>query len=337
MDVRVASVTLTFAEAMPTAWGTLKARELLLLRIRDGDGVVGWGEAGALEPYDGVSTQQVRAALEAYEPILRDGDDATGSEILARCRIVDDLPQALAAVDLALWDRAGNREGQPVADLLTDDPSGSVRVNATIPATDRAQAASQAARAVGEGYSCVKVKVGVGDDAGRVAAVRAAIGDDTELRLDANGAWEVDEAVRSIEALAPAGLELVEEPVHGVEQIRAVRDRVAVRVAMDETAGQPGSLTAKVADAVCLKVSRCGGISALLAQAALVRATGADVYVSSTFDGPIGIAAAVHCAAALKPDGACGLGTLGLFADELTVLPVHEGAIEVPDSPGLGV
>jgi len=133
------------------------------------------------------------------------------------------------------------------------------------------------------------------------------------------------------------GLELVEEPVHGVEQIRAVRDRVAVRVAMDETAGEPGSLTAKVADAVCLKVSRCGGISALLAQAALVRATGADVYVSSTFDGPIGIAAAIHCAAALKPDGACGLGTLGLFADELTVLPVHEGAIAVPDSPGLGV
>ncbi|MGZ6644176.1 MAG: mandelate racemase/muconate lactonizing enzyme family protein [Solirubrobacteraceae bacterium] len=337
MDVRVASVTLTFAEPMPTAWGTLKARELLLLRLRDSDGVVGWGEAGTLEPYDGVSTAQVRAALEAYEPILRDGDDSTGSEILARCRVIDDLPQALAAVDLALWDRAGNREGQPVADLLSDAPSGSVRVNATIPATDRAQAAAQAAQAVGEGYSCVKVKVGVGDDAGRVAAVRAAIGDETELRLDANGAWEVDEAVRSIEALAPAGLELVEEPVHGVQQLRAVRDRVAVRVAMDETAGQPGSLTAKVADAVCLKVSRCGGISGLLAQAALVRATGADVYVSSTFDGPIGIAAAVHCAAALKPDGACGLGTLGLFADELTVLPVHEGAIAVPDSPGLGV
>ena len=337
MDVRVASVTLTFAEAMPTAWGTLKARELLLLRLRDGDGVVGWGEASALEPYDGVSTQQVRDALEAYEPILRDADGASGNEILARCRVVDDLPQALAAVDLALWDRAGNREGQPVADLLSDDPSGSVRVNATIPATDRSQAASQAARAVGQGYSCVKVKVGVGDDAGRVAAVRAAIGDETELRLDANGAWEVDEAVRNIESLAPAGLELVEEPVHGVEQLRAVRDRVAVRVAMDETAGQPGSLTAKVADAVCLKVSRCGGISALLAQAALVRATGADVYVSSTFDGPIGIAAAIHCAAALKPDGACGLGTLGLFADELTVLPVHQGAIEVPDSPGLGV
>ena len=86
----------------------------------------------------------------------------------------------------------------------------------------------QAAAAARAGFTCVKVKVGVGDDAGRVAAVRAAVGPEVELRLDANGAWDVDEAVRSIEALAPAGLELVEEPVHGIEALRAVRDRVAV-------------------------------------------------------------------------------------------------------------
>src|SRR3954465_11914519 len=160
---------------------------------------------------------------------------------------------------------------------------------------ETAAAAGEAARG---GYTWVKVKVGVGDDAGRVAAVRAAAGPQMELRLDANGAWDVGRAVAAIGGLAPAGLELVEEPVHGVEAMRAVRERVPVRVAMDETASEPGSLTAHVADAVCLKVSRCGGISRLLAQAALVRASGAEVYLASTFDGPLGIAAAVHCAAA---------------------------------------
>jgi o-succinylbenzoate synthase len=337
MDVRVATATLTFGEPLPTAFGTLTVRELVLLRLRDGDGAVGWGEAAPLEPYDGVSVEAVRGAFEAYEPILRNGDGAGSAELLDRCRAAADLPQALAAVDLALWDRAGNREGRPVSALITDEPASEVRVNATIPAEDRAQAAEQAAAAARDGYTCVKVKVGIGDDAGRVAAVRAAVGPEMELRLDANGAWDVDEAVAAIESLAPAGLELVEEPVHGVQAMRAVRDRVAVRVAMDETAEQPGSLTARVADAVCLKVSRCGGISGLLAQAALVRASGADVYLASTFDGPLGIAAAVHCAAALKPTSACGLGTLGFFADELTVLPVEHGAIVVPDQPGLGV
>ena len=76
----------------------------------------------------------------------------------------------------------------------------------------------------------MKVKVGIGDDAGRVAAVRAAAGPQMELRLDANGAWDVDEAVASIEALAPAGLELVEEPVHGVEaHARGARPRRGAR------------------------------------------------------------------------------------------------------------
>jgi L-Ala-D/L-Glu epimerase len=337
MEVRVASLILRFARPLETAYGALRERELLLLRIRGGDGVVGWGEAAPLEPYDGVSLETVREAIAAYEPILRDGDDLPGGALLDACRDAADLPQALAAVDLALWDRAGNREGRPVSELITDEPAASVRVNATISAEDRASAAAAAAQAARAGYSCVKVKVGVGDDAGRVAAVRAAAGPQMELRLDANGAWDVEQAVASIEALSPAGLELVEEPVHGVEAMRAVRDRVAVRVAMDETAAEPGSLTAAVADAVCLKVSRCGGISGLLAQAALVRASGADVYVSSTFDGPLGIAAAVHCAAALRPTGACGLGTLELFSDELAVLAVRDGQIAVPGSPGLGV
>lgn len=337
MEVRIASLILRFARPLETAYGELHERELVLLRLRGGDGVVGWGEAAPLEPYDGVPLDAVRDALQAYEPILRDGDDLPGGVLLDACRDTADIPQALAAVDLALWDRAGNREGRPVSELITDEPATSVRVNATIAAEDRAGAAAAAAEAARAGYSCVKVKVGLGDDAGRVAAVRAAAGPQMELRLDANGAWGVEEAVATIEALAPAGLELVEEPVHGVEAMRAVRDRVPVRVAMDETAAEPGSLTAAVADAVCLKVSRCGGISGLLAQAALVRASGADVYLSSTFDGPLGIAAAVHCAAALRPSAACGLGTLELFAEELAVLPVTDGAIAVPEAPGLGV
>jgi L-Ala-D/L-Glu epimerase len=337
MDVAVQRRVLRFARPLRTAYGSIAERELLELRIRGADGVEGRGEAAPLEPYDGVPLAAVAEALERYAAILRDGDDLPGGALLDACREAADLPQALAAVDLALWDRAGRREGRPVCELIADDVASSVRVNATIAAEDRAGAAAAAAEAARAGYTCVKVKAGVGDDAGRVAAVRAAAGPDVELRLDANGAWEVDEAVATIEALAPAGLELVEEPVHGVAAMRAVRERVAVRIAMDETAGEPGSLTAAVADAVCLKVSRCGGISGLLAQAALVRATGAEVYLASTYDGPLGIAAALHCAAALRPAAACGLGTLTLFADQPDPLPVRQGGIAVPTAPGLGV
>jgi L-alanine-DL-glutamate epimerase-like enolase superfamily enzyme len=215
-----------------------------------------------------------------------------------------------------------------------------VPVNATITAHDRAGAAEQAAQAVREGFTCLKLKVGVGDDGGRVAAVRAAAGPEAALRLDANGAWSVEEAVRAIEALSPAALELVEEPSQGLQAVREVRERVAVRVAIDETAAEPGALGAGVADAVCLKISRCGGIAGLLAAAALVRASGAEVYLASTLDGPLGVAAALHAAAALASRGPlphCGLATLGLFADVGDSLPVKAGVIALPSAPGLGV
>jgi len=215
-----------------------------------------------------------------------------------------------------------------------------VPVNATLSALDRAGAAEQAARAVEEGFGCVKLKVGVGDDAGRVAATRAAAGPAVALRLDANGAWDVEQAVAAIEALAPAGLELVEEPTHGLQATREVRARVAARVAIDETAGEHGALTAGVADAVCLKISRCGGIAGLLAAAALVRATGAEIYLASTLDGPLGIAAALHAAAALASRGPlahCGLATLDRFAGLENPLPARDGTIALPPAPGLGV
>jgi L-alanine-DL-glutamate epimerase-like enolase superfamily enzyme len=253
------------------------------------------------------------------------------------CRQVADLPQALAAVDLALWDAAGRRAGKPIAALLTDEPVAQVAVNATIGALDRASAAAAAAAAVEAGFECLKVKVGTGDDAGRVAAIRRAVGDHVAIRLDANGAWEVDEAVEAIEELARLDLELVEEPVSGIAELRAVRERVPVRIAMDETAAEHGAIGSGAADAVCLKIARAGGISALLAQAMLVRATGAEVYVASTIDGPLGIAAALHCAAALRVELPCGLATLDLLADDDGLLPVHHGRLLVPRGPGLGI
>jgi L-Ala-D/L-Glu epimerase len=325
---------------METAYGILKERELLSVRLTGEDGLVGQGEAAPLEPYDGISIDRVAEALERYRPLLEGSGEVNGAQLIDTCRQVDDLPQALAALDLALWDRAGRREGKPVSALLSDGCATEIPVNATIASLDRASVAEQAARAVQEGFTCVKLKVGVGDDAGRVAAARAGAGPRTQLRLDANGAWGVDEAVRAIEVLSPAGLELVEEPTHGLQGVREVRERVAVRVAIDETSAQPGALAAGVADAVCLKISRCGGIAGLLVAATLVRSSGAEVYISSTLDGPLGIAAALHAAAALASRGPmphCGLATLGLFDELENPLPVEGGSIAVPTGPGLGV
>ncbi|MFI4985457.1 MAG: mandelate racemase/muconate lactonizing enzyme family protein [Solirubrobacterales bacterium] len=332
--------SLKLAQPLQSSYGAVVERDLIAVSIADGAGASGYGEAAPLQAYDGVGVEQVERALMRYGEVLARSAGSNGAELIDACRQVEDLPAALAAVDLALWDRAGRLRGMPVAALLTDRPAQTVPVNATLSALDRAGVAEQAAAAARDGFECVKVKVGVGDDAGRVAAARAGAGPEVALRLDANGAWSVEEAVASIDALAPVGLELVEEPVHGLTGVREVRERVTVRVSIDETAAQHGALGAGVADAVCLKISRCGGISGLLAAATLVRASGAEPYLASTLDGPLGIAAAVHAAAALASRGPvahCGLATLGLFEDLDDPLPAREGRITVPTGGGLGV
>jgi L-alanine-DL-glutamate epimerase-like enolase superfamily enzyme len=339
--LEVRRVRLALRAPLRAAWGELRSRELLQVRITWGAGDFGAGEAAPLEPYDGVPLAAVAAALEAYAAVLADmPPEAPQAQLLAACAAERPLPQALAAVDLALWDRAGRRAGRPLAALLASAPLPAVPVNATLGAEDRAGAAAQASAAREAGFACVKVKVGIGDDAGRVAAVRAALGRSVAIRVDANGAWgSVPEALANLRALAPAGLELAEEPVHGVEALRAVRAASPVPVAMDETAAEPGAAGAGAADAVCLKIARCGGITGALRDAAAARAAGSRVYLASSLDGPLGIAAAVHAAAALGADGQellpCGLATLGAFDVEPGVLRPMAGAIAVPAGPGL--
>jgi L-alanine-DL-glutamate epimerase-like enolase superfamily enzyme len=335
MELSFERVVLRFATPLETAYGRLREREIVEVTLTGDDGVSGRGEAAALEPYDGVSIDRVLAALQAYRTVLA-GPLPPGATALEACREADELPQAFAAIDMALWDLGGRRAGRPVCELLTTSPAGAIDVNASVAAEDPEEAAAAAATAVAAGYSCVKLKVGFGDDAARVAAVRDAIGPEPRLRLDANGAWSVEQAERALSGLSLYGLELVEEPVSGLAATAELRARVPLRIAIDETAASAGALTARVADAVCLKISRCGGIGGLLAAATLVRSTGAEVYLASTYDGPRGIAAALHAAAALAPLPACGLATLELF-DGPSALPVVGGQIAVPTGPGLGV
>jgi L-alanine-DL-glutamate epimerase-like enolase superfamily enzyme len=338
-ELTVDSVRFALRGPHRAAWGELTEREVLRVRIDFGDGDFGLGEAAPLEPYDGVSLASVIAALDAYEAVLaRASPRSTHAELLAACAAERPLPQALAAIDLALWDRAGRRTGFPVAQLIAAGAVRSVAVNATIAVPDRAGAAEAAARCAEAGFRCLKLKVGIGDDAGRVAAVRAAAGDAMAIRVDANGAWaSPDEAVAHLRTLAPAGIELCEEPVHGLEAMKATRARSPVPVAMDETAAERGAAGSGAADAVCLKVSRCGGISGLLRDARAARAAGTKVYVASSLDGPLGIAAGLHAAAGLRASGPvayCGLATLGAFED-VGLLAPRDGEIAVPAGPGL--
>jgi L-alanine-DL-glutamate epimerase-like enolase superfamily enzyme len=311
-------------------------RELLGVELEGSDGVTGHGEAAPLESYDGVSVEATVAAIEDCRDLLAESDGTNIDALLAACWPRAVLPQAVAGIDLALWDLAGRRAGRPVWQLLDSTAPDPIPVNATIAAADRASAAAQAATATADGFACLKVKVGLGDDGARLAAIRAVAGPATAIRIDANGVWSADEALANLRLLEPVGIELCEEPVSGLDANRAVSAAAPVATAIDESAALPGALDVRVSTAICLKITRCGGISGLRSAAAQARRAGYEVYLASTLDGPRGIAAALHAAAAVTPDRPCGLATLDVFADTTRVLPVIAGTMALPAGSGLG-
>lgn len=204
-----------------------------------------------------------------------------------------------------------------------------IPVNCTVPAVDP----DHAARIVRDsGCATAKVKVAepgqvLADDIARVEAVRGAIGRDGRVRVDANGGWDVDTAVAAIGALdrAAGGLEYVEQPCASVEDLAAVRRRVGVPIAADESirrAEDPFRVVAlEAADIAVLKVQPLGGVHACLEIAERI---GLPVVVSSAVDSSVGLAAGLALAAALPElPHACGLATTSLLAADVVADPLR--------------
>lgn len=213
-----------------------------------------------------------------------------------------------------------------------------VPVNVTVPAVD-GPTARRIVLASG-GCRTAKVKVAergqcVSDEIARLEAVRDALGPGGAIRVDANAAWDVDEAVRRLVVLdrAAGGLEYAEQPVPTVDDLAALRRRTHVPIAADESirrAADPLAVArAHAADVVVLKVQPLGGVRACLE---LAERIGLPVVVSSALESSVGLAAGVALAAALPElPYACGLATAQLLTADLVsdpLLPV-DGALPV--------
>ena len=153
----------------------------------------------------------------------------------------------------------------------------------------------------------------------------------------------MDEAIKRIGELEPNDLELVEQPCATLPELAEVRKRVSTPIAADESITGPDDVRAAAAaracDAVNVKLASCGGVERARAAIRTAGESGIAAYLSSTFDGPWGISAALQLAAGETFQLACGLATLELFDSPLGGLlkPARGGLMPVPGGPGLGI
>jgi o-succinylbenzoate synthase len=212
-----------------------------------------------------------------------------------------------------------------------------VPVNVTVPAVGPEQA-----HAIVAASGCATAKVKVAEpgepesaDIARVEAVRDALGPAGKLRVDANAGWDLERATRMLRALAPFGLEYAEQPCATLADLAALRRRVDVPLAADESirrAEDPLAVRAAgAADIVVIKAQPLGGVRAGLE---IAEACGLPAVVSSAVESSVGLAAGVALAACLPDlDYACGLATMSLLAGDVTSDPLTERGGSLPVRP----
>lgn len=336
--------SLPFREPYVTARGQLTERHLLMVRAR-ADGLEGWGETAALSLRGGASVAQLAGEVEGIcSDALLDGGLDLGRiwSALARCRSRGASAPALAAVDIALHDLAGKAAGVPVWKLLGATAASPVVCNATLPAANPTSLAGLAEDWAADGFRTFKLKMGLASDVAQIATVRGVLGSEVRIRIDANGAWTPAEAVERLRAIGRYTVELAEEPVAGLEQLAALRERTRIPLAADESVITARDARHAVEIEACslatVKLAKVGGIVQALEIAGEI-----PVYMSSALEGPVGIAAAAHTVQALPPnritaDIAHGLATGRLFSETVGAGVEASGdTLRVGNAPGLGV
>lgn len=340
-SVEVIPYALPFREPYVTARGTLTQREMVLLRLRSDDGLVGLGEAVPLSLRGGASLERVVGELEGLNrgSVLAAAVEAGRVGEAARLPPTLEMsPPAQCAALTALLDIGERLVG-------SGSPQGPIPCNATLVSGEADAVAAEALRWQGEGYTTFKLKLGAGDDVGQVRAVREALGLEAQIRVDANASWDLETAKRVLNEIASFRIQLAEQPVATMERAAELARLTEIPLAGDESIESPeDALRASRTGAFRLtgvKLSKVGGLFRALRIAGNLPA-----YASSALDGPVGIALGARLAGKLSllpwpasGERSHGLATQRLFASTVasTECELRDGFLHPPPGPGLGV
>ncbi len=329
------------------ALGTTSTSRGWIVRAVSDSGHVGHGYANA-SPHMGSTFESLPHELARFKPIVIGKDPFAIEAILQELdRSLRGASQAKAGIDCALHDLCARALGVPLYNLLGGKLRDKVPVLRILAIKTPAEMAAQAGKLFDQGYRYFKIKVhgDVEDDVARVRAIRAQVGEEAHLTVDANQSYSPKDAITAISRMAEQRIDLVEQPVSrdDLEGLALVTRSVPVVVEADEGAGTVDEImtlvSRRIVDAVSLKIPKLGGLRNALAAARICEAGKIKYRLGAHVGTRLVNAHALHLAVALPGvDYACELGEFSrMFGDPFAGLEVVDGVLTMPDAPGCGV
>jgi L-alanine-DL-glutamate epimerase-like enolase superfamily enzyme len=304
------------------------------VRLRDRDGLEGWGEAAPTEYY-GETPETVLAVLNHYVSQLPDDP----FDLEATERKLDFLvalnPSARAAISMALHDLVGKRLGVPLWKLWGLDPKQAPRSTFTIGLDSPEKMRAKVLEA--EQYPVLKVKLGTHRDVEILRTLRDAT--DRELRVDANCAWTRKHAIKMLPVLEEFGVTVLEQPLppHDIEGLAAVSRASRLPIIADESCLVATDIPklAGAVDGINIKLAKCGGLREAIRMIAVARAHSMMVMVGCMIETSIAITGAAHFTPLVDIVDLDGAALLG--HDPFVGATIDHGQVVLPTEPGLGV
>jgi L-Ala-D/L-Glu epimerase len=334
-SLRTEVVRLRLRHTWTTTMSSSEYRDTLHVHLSR-DGFTGTGEGAPIVRYkeDAAGGQKV---VESLRELLTTADLRHYRKVMAQVFArVDGEWAAKAAIDIALLDWVGQKQGLPVHRLFGLDPKDAPVTTFSI-GIDTPEITRQKVREA-EAFPVLKVKVGLATDEPTIEAVRSAT--KKPLRVDANEGWkDKDEAVRKIKWLETQGVELIEQPMPAamLEEQRYVRERVEMPIFADEACLRPEDIPrlAGAFDGINVKVDKAGGLLNALRMIEIARGLGLKVMIGCMVSSSV----AITGAAQLSPlvDYADLDGHLLIANDPYVGVRVEQGRLVLPDGPGLGL
>lgn len=333
---------------------TMNHQTLVLVRVQCSDGIEGWGEATTIGglAYGEESPESIKANIDTYIAPLLEGQDASAvAKQLARVASqVQGNRFAKCAVETALYDAQARRLGVPLSELFGGRVRDSLPIAWTLASGDTGRDIAEAERMLDlRRHNIFKLKIGlraVRDDVAHVAAIKAALGSRASVRVDANQAWSVTEALDGMRGLADAGVDMVEQPIvaHDKLGLKRLTEANIIPIMADEALHGPRDAfevaATQAADIFAVKINQSGGLRGAARVAGIAEAANIALYGGTMLEGAVGTMASAQLFSTFG-ELAWSTELFGplLLTEEILQEPLQyrDFALQLPTTPGLGI
>jgi len=347
-QIEVYTVSLRYSEPFKIATGTSSESHNIIVKILTDYDVIGWGESSPSKRVTSETPQTVIKTLDRIAPkLIGMCPLRIEHDIELMDSVVEGNPAAKAAIDIALHDILGKTAKKPLFRIIGGYRT-TVLTDITLSIKSSAEMAKDAAKAVKKGFKALKIKVGINptEDVERIKLIRQAVGEDIQLRIDANQGWTPRQAIETLNKIAKYNIQFAEQPVpaEDLQGLINVRKKSPVPIMADESVHSPEDalrlVKAEAVDLINIKLMKSGGILKARKIATVAEAAGVPCMIGCMGESGIGIAAGAHLAAAVKNIQYADLDSDILLRDKLVSKggTKVEGSMRIfPSQHGLGV